>query len=199
MANFQLGALALFFALFIGRTVYMHAQGTRVMVLGSGKGGLKALLEVGFLAILGWWSLEILDRCLALDLSPLPDWMQQSLFTSRLADVAGGAALVAGLIIFIWALASFGNAWRIGIDHQRPGGLVTQGIFGHTRNPVFIFLDLYFIGTALINRDIFFLIVAIAVVAGIHYQIKQEEQFLRKHYGREYERYRQRVPRYLVF
>lgn len=167
--------------------------------LGIGKSGFKALLEVGFLAILGWWSLEILDRCLALNLSLLPDWMNQSLFTSRLVDVAGGAAIVAGLVIFIWALASFGTSWRVGIDHQHPGGLVTAGIFGHTRNPVFIFLDLYFIGTALIQRDIFFLIAAAAVVVGIHYQIKQEEQFLRRQYGRDYERYRERVPRYLVF
>jgi protein-S-isoprenylcysteine O-methyltransferase Ste14 len=199
MAIFQLGALALFFALFIGRTVCLNARGIRVMVLGIGKGGRQALLEVGFLVLLGWWTIEILDRCLAQDLSLLPDWMQQSLFTSRLADVGGGAAIAAGLVIFIWALASFGTSWRVGVDHQRPGGLVTHGIFSHTRNPVFIFLDLYFIGTALIQRDLFFLTAAIAVVAGIHCQIKQEEQFLQKHYGREYERYRRRVPRYLVF
>jgi protein-S-isoprenylcysteine O-methyltransferase Ste14 len=197
MEHFQLTALVIFYALFIGRTMYLYRRGDQVLVIGRGKQGSRAFVERLFMAALALWTYEIVMRCFGSGLSLLPTAWRQPLFASPLADMAGAAAIVAGLIIFAAALVAFGRSWRIGIDHDRPGELVTGGIFAWTRNPIFLFLDLYFIGTWLIQRDLFFLLFAVAAVAGIHYQIRQEERFLLDHYGDDYQRYMQSVPRYV--
>lgn len=62
-----------------------------------------------------------------------------------------------------------------------------------------LFLDLYFLGTGLIQGDLFFILFAIVAAAGIHIQIRQEERFLEAHYGEAYRRYRRAVPRYVKF
>lgn len=197
MALFQLLAIGFFYALFIGRSICLHRRGERVFVIGKGKRGLRALLEMVFMAGLLIWSGEIVGRCLGSDLSVFPAAMRGPFFDSRVADVLGGAAIIGGLAVFAAALQVFGRSWRIGIDHDRPGELVTQGIFGFTRNPIFLFMDLYFVGTWLIQRDMFFLLFAIVAVGGIHFQILQEEKFLLKHYGHAYRRYILIVPRYM--
>jgi protein-S-isoprenylcysteine O-methyltransferase Ste14 len=196
MARFQLMALGIFYALFIGRSFYLQRQGERVFVIGRGKQGRRALLERIFMVGLLFWTGEIVLRSLNTGFSFVPTFMGMPLFESRLAAVLGVAAIVAGLVLFAAALWSFGRSWRIGIDLGRPGDLVTRGIFAHTRNPIFLFMDLYFLGTWLIQRDIFFLLFAMAAIGGIHYQIMQEERFLLKHYGEAYRRYFQTVPRY---
>ena len=198
MALFQLLALSIFYALFVGRSFYLHHRGERVLVIGKGKGGLRALLELGFMAGLAVWSVELVLRCLGANASMFPAIMGKPLFDSRIADTLGEAAIVAGLALFAAALWSFGRSWRIGIDHDRPGALMTRGIFAWTRNPIFLFMDLYFLGTWLVQRDCFFLVFAAAAIGGIHFQIRQEERFLSEHYGEAYRRYMRRVPRYLV-
>jgi protein-S-isoprenylcysteine O-methyltransferase Ste14 len=197
MAFFQLLALGVFYTLFIGRSVYLHRRGERVFVIGRGKRGARALLEVVFMAGLLVWSGEIVARGLGSDVSLFPAVLREPLFDSRVADVLGGGAIIGGLLVFAAALHVFGRSWRIGIDHDRPGQLITQGIFRFTRNPIFLFMDLYFTGTWLIQRDLFFLLFAIVTVGGIHYQILQEEKFLLKHYGESYRRYMRSVPRYI--
>jgi protein-S-isoprenylcysteine O-methyltransferase Ste14 len=197
MALFQLLAIFLFYAMFIGRSIEMHRRGERVFVIGKGKGGVRALLEMVFMAGLLIWSGEIVLRGLWPGASFFPAVMGKPFFESRAADGLGVAAIVTGLALFAAALWSFGRSWRIGIDHDRPGTLITRGIFAWTRNPIFLFMDIYFVGTWLIQRDLFFLLFAIVAVAGIHYQILLEEKFLVRHYGDTYRRYLLRVPRYI--
>jgi protein-S-isoprenylcysteine O-methyltransferase Ste14 len=74
---------------------------------------------------------------------------------------------------------------------------VTNGIFSITRNPIFVYIDLYFIGTALINANALFIIFALITVIGTHYQILQEEKHLNNLYKEEYVEYKKRVRRYL--
>jgi protein-S-isoprenylcysteine O-methyltransferase Ste14 len=197
MALFQLLAIGAFYALFIGRSLHLHRRGERVFVIGRDKRGVRALLEMAFMAGLLVWSAEIVVPCLGFDVSLFPAAMREPLFDSRVADILGVAIIIGGLVVFATALNVFGRSWRIGIDHDRPGQLVTQSVFGFTRNPIFLFMDLYVVGTWLIQRDLFFLLFAIVAAGGIHYQILQEEKFLLRHYGDTYRSYLLRVPRYL--
>jgi len=103
--------------------------------------------------------------------------------------------VVIGQMIFVLALSAFCDSWRVGVDGQAPGNLVTCGVFSISRNPIFIFL--YFIGTFLINGTLIFLLFAVVIVAGAHYQILQDERFLRQNYGNEYRDYCARTKRYL--
>lgn len=78
-----------------------------------------------------------------------------------------------------------------------PGGLITTGIFSLSRNPIFLSMDLYFLGTFLIYSNLFFLLCGIGIVFGFHFQIRQEEAFLTEKYGNSYHGYMAQVRRYI--
>ena len=81
-------------------------------------------------------------------------------------QVLGVLLILAGDALFVWALISFGNSWRIGIDEKSAGALVTNGIFAFSRNPIFAFIDLYFLGTFLVSGAPIFLIFAVVTILG---------------------------------
>jgi protein-S-isoprenylcysteine O-methyltransferase Ste14 len=138
-----------------------------------------------------------LIQSLGLKIQFLPEGMAKPLFTSHWAQIAGGVMICVCIFVFILALVSFKTSWRIGIDTVAPGGLITTGIFSVSRNPVFLSMDLYFLGTFLIYSNIFFLLCAIAIAMGFHFQIRQEERFLLRQYGGTYSGYMTQVGRYL--
>src|SRR5215510_4578431 len=197
---FQLAALAVFLLVFVGRSVYLRfGRNINPFALGVGKRGLRRVVEVGFLVIFALWVTEILATSLGLDWRIFPAPLQRRLLDSLSSQIAGVALVTAGGAVFILALVSFGASWRIGIDAKTPGGLVTTGMFALSRNPIFVFLDLYAFGTFLINGTLGFLLFALVLAAGIHYQILQEESFLRRNYGTAYHDYCCRTARYFTW
>jgi protein-S-isoprenylcysteine O-methyltransferase Ste14 len=193
---FQLAALAVFLLVFVGRSLHLRfGRKINPFALGVGKRGLRRVVEVGFLVIFALWATEILATSLALDWRAFPAPLQRLLLRSLPSQIAGAALVTAGGAVFILALVSFGASWRVGIDAKTPGGLVTTGMFALSRNPIFVFLDLYAVGTFLINGSLGFLLFALILAAGIHYQILQEENFLRRTYGTPYHDYCRRTAR----
>ncbi len=192
----QFAFLILFYVLFLGRTFQLMSRGIRPIVLGLGGKGLKALLELAFFFGLIIWSVEVAAHSLALDFHVFPEPVYTELFEAAGLKIVAVVLDVAGFTIFTWALVSFGTSWRVGIDKQRPGGLVTSGVFARTRNPIFVFLDLYFVSVFLSYPNPFFLAFAVVTVAGIHIQILEEEKFLAGHYGDAYRDYRRHARRY---
>jgi len=194
---FQLAALAVILLVFVGRSVYLRfGRNINPFALGVGKRGLRRVVEVGFLVIFALLVTEILATSLGLDWRIFPAPLQRRLLDSLSSQIAGVALVTAGGAIFILALVSFGASWRIGIDAKTPGDLVTTGMFALSRNPIFVFLDLYAFGTFLINGTLGFLLFALVLAAGTHYQILQEESFLRRTYGTVYHDYCRRTARY---
>jgi protein-S-isoprenylcysteine O-methyltransferase Ste14 len=194
---FQLATLAVFLLIFVGKSACLRfGRNINPLALGAGKRGLRRVVEVGFLVIFTLWAIEILATSLALDWRIFPTPLQRRLLDWAPLQIAGVALVAAGGAIFILALVSFGASWRVGIDAKTPGGLVTTGIFALSRNPIFVFLDLYAFGTFLINGTLGFLLFALILAAGIHYQILQEESFLRRTYGAAYQDYSRKTSRY---
>ena len=104
------------------------------------------------------------------------------------------AAAIMGLIV---TLISFGDSFRVGIDEEKADRLVTTGMFGFSRNPIYVCFDSFFIGLFLVHRNIVILLAVIAFALLIHRQILREEKFLHSHYGADYEEYCRNVRRYL--
>jgi len=194
---FQLAALAVLLVVFVGRSGYLRfGRNINPFALGVGKRGLRRVVEVGFLVIFALWATEIIATSLALHWWVFPAPLQRQLLDSLSSQIAGVALVTAGGAVFIPALVSFGASWRVGIDAKTPGGLVTTGMFAFSRNPIFVFLDLYAFGTFLINGTLGFLLFALILAAGIHYQILQEESFLMRIYGAAYQDYSRKTSRY---
>lgn len=80
---------------------------------------------------------------------------------------------------------------------RTPGRLVTWGIYAISRHPIYLFFNLYFLGTFLINGTLIFLLFALVIAGNLHLQILNEEEFLQRTYGRAYQEYCLRTYRYL--
>src|SRR5206468_3762826 len=107
-----------------------------------------------------------------------PAFVNQQLLDGPGVKLLGAVLLTCSLIIFILALISFGDSWRVGIDEKSPGELISRGIFAVTRNPIFLSLIVYASGTFLIQGRWIFLIFTVLIAAGVQYQIVEEEKFL---------------------
>jgi len=197
LGHFQLVALTVFLTVFVGRSLYMGlVKKVNPFALGVGKRGLRRVVEVGFLFGFVAWVPEIIASALQTGWRVFPGPLQWQVVDSAPLKLAGAALIVAGIAVFVLALISFGTSWRVGIDEKAPGGLVTTGVFAFTRNPIFVCLDLYAFGAFLMNGALGFLIFAMLLAAGVHYQILQEEAFLRRAYGSAYQIYCERAARY---
>jgi protein-S-isoprenylcysteine O-methyltransferase Ste14 len=187
--------LFLFYLLFFGRTIVLYRRGVKVWVVGtSSKTLFEIVLENILFPVLLLWSVFIVLTALNVH---LPDAVSTFLLNVIWLKYVGILCCYAGLLIFLWALISFGKSWRIGIDEKHSNELITSGMFKYSRNPIFLFMDLYFFGIMLIYPNIVFVAVAICTIVGIHLQILREEKFLLKKFGEEYKKYTQQTRRYL--
>lgn len=109
----------------------------------------------------------------------------------------GLMSCVLGLGLFLWGLVSFGTSFRVGIDDEDPGGLVTTGAFGFSRNPLYMAFAMELTGFFLVFPRVLFLIGLLGGFWLLDRQIMREEEFLKAHYGEEYEAYCRQVRRYL--
>jgi protein-S-isoprenylcysteine O-methyltransferase Ste14 len=194
---FQLAVLAVYLGLIVGRTLQLRlTRGVRPFALGSGKTGVPALLErILFPALAVWW-VETVLYALHAPFHIFPTPLDYKLLGGCPWETAGAVLVLAACGLFVWALGSFGTSWRVGIDAQAPGVLITGGVFAYSRNPIFLSIDLYFFGAFLLNGTVFFLVAAVLAVAGMHYQILREEKFLRRQYGEAYAMYCRETFRY---
>jgi protein-S-isoprenylcysteine O-methyltransferase Ste14 len=126
-----------------------------------------------------------------------PTFARHRYFESQLASWAGGLCCVAGLILLSLSLVSFGKSFRIGIDKDSPDDLVTTGVFGVSRNPIYEAFWFVLLGQFLLFPNLVPLIYLIAATGLFHRQVLREEDFMQRHYGPEYSAYRRRVRRYL--
>lgn len=119
------------------------------------------------------------------------------LFHSTLVSWLGVALCACACVVMALTLASFGKSFRIGIDLERPGKLVTSGVFAFTRNPIYVAFAIALLGEFLILPQWIVLLYLIGGIVLFHRQVLREEDYLKSHYGEEYLAYSRRVRRYL--
>ncbi len=127
----------------------------------------------------------------------LPAVSTQEYFHSDAIRWVGVLFCMAGLLLFLWSLVSFGQSFRVGIDTDRPDKLITTGVFAFTRNPIYVAFALILAGQFLVFSNWILLAYLGAAAWLIHRQVLREEDFWKKHYGQGYAEYCRRVRRYL--
>lgn len=125
-----------------------------------------------------------------------PTVSTQGFFHSETISWVGVFFCLAGLLLLLWSLVSFGQSFRVGIDTDRPDRLITTGIFAFSRNPIYVAFALTLLGQFLIFSNWILLIYIGAAIWLFHRQVLREEDYLKKHYGKEYLEYCNRVRRY---
>ena len=99
---------------------------------------------------------------------------------------------------FIWTIIAQGhmkNSWRIGIDTETKTELITQGLFGHSRNPIFFEMIVSLVGLFLTTQNSFTGLFMILGYILIQIQIRLEEEFLKNQHGQNYFTFKQKVRR----
>jgi protein-S-isoprenylcysteine O-methyltransferase Ste14 len=196
---FQVTSLILFLLVLAGRALYLRfTKNINPIAIGRGKRGFQLVFELYAFVGLAVWIIEMLCYSLHTSFRIFPSPLDVQLIDSTAARVIGVLLVIFGFVILVWAFISFGASWRVGLDVKTPGELVTTGLFAVSRNPIYIFLNLWFVGVFLINGTLIFLIFALLAIVHLHYQILREEKFLAELYGQAYEDYCARTGRYFT-
>jgi protein-S-isoprenylcysteine O-methyltransferase Ste14 len=127
----------------------------------------------------------------------LPTVSSQQFFQSQIISWLGVLLCLAGLMLLLSSLISFGRSFRVGIDTEHPDKLITTGIFAFTRNPIYVAFAFILLGQFLIFPNWILLVFLAAGAWLFHRQVLREEGYLKEHYGQEYREYCRRVRRYL--
>jgi protein-S-isoprenylcysteine O-methyltransferase Ste14 len=196
---FQITSVVIFLSILVGKILYLRLKrNVNPIAIGGGKKGFRLAFELMSFAGLILWIAELLLYALHAQFRIFPSPLDAQLISSSTVKIGGVVLSSFGLIVFALAYVSFGDSWRVGFDVKNPGALVTTGVFSVTRNPIYLCLDLWFIGTFLINGTLIFLIFAGLAVAAMHWQIRQEETFLSNLYGQAYRDYCRQTGRYIT-
>lgn len=103
-------------------------------------------------------------------------------------------------ISLIWVMMAqyqMQNSWRIGIDETHKTELRTTGIFGISRNPIFLGMIISISGLFLIVPNTLTFFTMLATYFIIQIQVRLEEAFLLQQHPDTYPSYKKRVKRFL--
>ena len=98
----------------------------------------------------------------------------QKFFQSDVISWIGVFFCIAGLLLFLWSLVSFGQSFRVGIDSDQPDKLVTNGAFAYSRNPIYVAFGIILLGQFLIFSNWILLIYLVAAIWLFQRQVLRE-------------------------
>lgn len=105
-----------------------------------------------------------------------------------------GCAIIGLAMLWFWTEQATVNPMK----PSSTSVLVTSGIYGHTRNPMYLGMLLILIAWALYLANVLALLFLPAFILYMNrFQIEPEERALRARFGREYLEYASRVARWI--
>jgi protein-S-isoprenylcysteine O-methyltransferase Ste14 len=134
----------------ISRGMMLSARGVRIFAIDRERTMQEGLADLAFLLGFLLWVYETLAFALPLEVHLVPTPARVLLIEAIAAKLLGALAMTAGIAVYGLALRAFGSSWRLGIDRNRPGPLVTGGIFARSRNPIYLGLTLSMVGVFLV-------------------------------------------------
>ncbi|QQG44577.1 MAG: isoprenylcysteine carboxylmethyltransferase family protein [Candidatus Roizmanbacteria bacterium] len=112
--------------------------------------------------------------------------------------IIGILLYVLGFFISAWAKLEMRSIWGLPGQHEikEQNRIIKSGPFAFSRNPIYLGLMLVFGGYCLAIKSyaVFLMIIHLLIINKI---VKKEEQLLEKHFGKDYIKYKNRVPRFI--
>lgn len=154
----------------------------------SGTAGVIARPPLLFLAalLIGF----VLDRLLRLPF-PIPG-------IDQVTWIVGGSLMLIGFALFGAGIRNFSRAATPVPTNEPTRVLVTTGIHGWTRNPIYLGMFLIYGGIGVAAQNIWILVLTLPLAILIRYGVvAREEAYLERRFGDAYRDYGQRVRRWL--
>jgi protein-S-isoprenylcysteine O-methyltransferase Ste14 len=131
-------------------------------------------------------------------LMPLPRPLPGPGLVHSISAVIAGLLALIGIAVFVAAIRGFWRA-ETPVPSTKPArALVTTGIYGWSRNPIYLGMLLFFVGIGIAVRSPWILMLALPLALILRYAvIAREETYLEVRFGQAYRDYRARVRRWL--
>ena len=112
--------------------------------------------------------------------------------------IAGSLLVILGFATVMIANQTFKRA-QTNIEPWKPtSAIVSNGIFGYSRNPIYVAFCLVTLGVGLLINSLLVMLSFIPAIAIVyHIAIKKEEHYLEEKFGDEYRQYKASVRRWL--
>ncbi len=117
---------------------------------------------------------------------PLPSWLRWVGFILGLGSVG----------FWGWTQVALGKEWSPQLQLREEHHLVTTGPYTRIRHPLYTAMIGYGTSLALVTANWVFVVLAVAVIAGLFARVPKEEQMMIKEFGEEYKAYMQRTGRF---
>lgn len=114
------------------------------------------------------------------------------------AEGAGGLLMIGAMIMVVMAISAFSESGEELRPTTPSNQLFTGGPFKFSRNPIYLAMVLFGIGFGIATLNVW--IILTSILTGIIFNffvIPQEEQYLGRRFGSEYDDYQSRVRRWL--
>jgi protein-S-isoprenylcysteine O-methyltransferase Ste14 len=112
------------------------------------------------------------------------------------SSILGLIFFAAGLILGWASSANMGESWRVGVIEDQKTELITNGIYGHIRNPYFLSYYIIFLSLFLIRPSVLIGMSTMFLVFVFHMMVIKEEKHLEKLHGNRYLRYKKKTGMY---
>lgn len=124
--------------------------------------------------------------------------LRLSVFDTLSTGVLAPAIVALGIMLVLLGVFGLARARTAIIPHHEVRTVVSTGIYGHTRNPIYLGFLVTYLGTALWRGDLWPLL-TLPFGLGLlkHFVIDLEEAHLQRKFGRHYEEYQRRVRRWI--
>jgi protein-S-isoprenylcysteine O-methyltransferase Ste14 len=112
--------------------------------------------------------------------------------------IIGGALILIGLAVAGAGIRNFSRAGTPVRGYKPTCALVTTGIHGWSRNPIYIGMFLIYIGIGLAAQSPWVLMITLPLAITVRYGVvAREEAYLERRFGDDYRHYKSRVRRWL--
>ena len=186
-------------ALYLLWAVLAFGWRTLVQVRRTGDSGLRLHAEPGTVQ---WWAklgfVGALAAGLAAPIAALAGLDDLAALDSDTLQIAGAVVALLGIAATVGAQLAMGASWRIGVDANEHTALVTTGVFGLVRNPIFTAMLITALGLTLMVPNVVAVIGLTTLVAALQVQVRLvEEPYLTATHGGAYRAYTATVGRFL--
>lgn len=118
---------------------------------------------------------------------------------SDIFQIVGFTLIIGGNIVLLLAYRKLGVHWSYPIDgSKKQKDLVTTGIYGKVRHPIYLSFNIFCIGFNLLLLDWFLTVLYIIAAIGLYFQAIDEEKILIDYFGEEYLEYMNKTGRFFL-
>ena len=131
-------------------------------------------------------------------LLPLPFRIPRVGVVHVLSVIIAGLAILIGISLFAAGVKNFSRSATPIPTNQPARALVTTGIHGWTRNPIYLGFFLVYIGIGIAVHSPWILVLTMPIAVAMRYGVvAREEAYLERRFGDAYRDYKARVRRWL--